>query len=121
MDRRGPARRRASIRGLERANPDRLRIVGPLSGVGCRLAQANEFRRQARIEKGPWRFAGAIGFESVTDSTLLDGKALAQLGTAEARRELRKSEAPIWISVGRQTSGIRLGYRAAEAAYGWQL
>ena len=52
--------------------------------------------------------------ENVNDSALLDSNALAQLGTAAARRERRKSENPIWISVGRQTSGIKLGYRAAE-------
>jgi GT2 family glycosyltransferase len=52
--------------------------------------------------------------ENVNNSALLDNNALALLGTAAARREWRKSEDPIWIPVGRQTSGIKLGYRAAE-------
>ena len=50
----------------------------------------------------------------MSDSTLLDRNALAQLGTAAARRERRDSEHPIWVRVGPQTSGVRLGYRAAE-------
>ena len=44
----------------------------------------------------------------------LDSNALAQLGTPAARRK-RKSEHPIWISIGPQNSGVKLGYRAAEA------
>ena len=60
-------------------------------------------------------FAEVIGFESVTNSTLVDRNTLAQLGTAAARREQRKSEDPIWISIGPPNSGVKLGYRAAEA------
>ena len=49
------------------------------------------------------------------NSTLLDSNALAQLGTPAARRKRGKSEHPIWISIGPQNSGVKLGYRAAEA------
>ena len=54
-------------------------------------------------------------WKNVSNSTLLDRDALARLGTAAARRELPNSGRPIWVCVGPETSGLRLGYRAAEA------
>jgi GT2 family glycosyltransferase len=55
----------------------------------------------------------------VNNSTLLDRKALAELGTPAARRERLKSEHPVWMSVGPQTSGLELGYRSEAGVGVW--
>jgi hypothetical protein len=50
----------------------------------------------------------------VKNSIVLDSNALAQLGTPAAGRKRGESEHPIWISIGPQNSGVKLGYRASE-------
>jgi hypothetical protein len=56
--------------------------------------------------------------ESVNSSTL-DSDAHAKLGTPAARRELRVSELPIWISIDPQNPGLTLGYRRVAEEGSW--
>ncbi len=53
------------------------------------------------------------------NSSTLDSDAHAKLGTPAARRELRVSELPIWISIDPQNPGLTLGYRRAAEGGSW--
>jgi GT2 family glycosyltransferase len=66
---------------------------------------------------------GAFGrpnwIESVNDLTPLDSDALVKLGTPADRRAMPASEHPIWISVGPESSDLKLGYRKAGEMGVW--
>jgi hypothetical protein len=57
--------------------------------------------------------------ENVNGSTPLDSEALVKLGTPAGRRALPASEYPIWISLGPQSSDLKLGYRKAGETGFW--
>ncbi len=55
----------------------------------------------------------------MNNSGLLDNDALAQIGASAARGGRPRSDHPIWVSVGGENSGVKLGYRRVGEVGVW--
>ena len=75
-------------------------------------------RQWRRIERKPWHFA-THWIENVSDSTLLDSNALAQLGTAAARRNRGNPSIRFGSRSVRRLLASNLAIARRRLAYGW--